>query len=353
MKKTYRVTLTALGPIFIGSGEKLKKYEYIFDKPKKVAHMIDHTKFTKYLLEKNLLDDFTSRVNSHFDLYDYLVNKKGIVFMPLVKYSVPVAQFRTEVKNRFGKPISSPPMNDLNTFVKDAFGRPYIPGSSLKGALRTAILNDLKEDTKENEVFAHLQVSDSETIDLENLKVYQKVDYSKTAKPLPLYRECLKPNTEITFTVSFDDEYLTLKKIQNALHKTYQHYYIKWLKGGKVGETLLKGVYDSHADELKKNTFALDQPSQNQGEIIYIGGGAGLVSKTLHYKSKNRDQARNDSFDILKQQFRATYGKMRSVPDNVPVALKLAVETKTFNGRVTGKHYLEMGKARIKFEELK
>lgn len=40
-------------------------------------------------------------------------------------------------------------MNDLNTFVKDAFGRPYIPGSSLKGALRTAILNDLKEDTKE------------------------------------------------------------------------------------------------------------------------------------------------------------------------------------------------------------
>ncbi len=44
---------------------------------------------------------------------------------------------------------------------------------------------------------------------------------------------------------------------------------------------------------------------------------------------------------------------MRSVPDNVPVALKLAVETKTFNGRVTGKHYLEMGKARIKFEELK
>ncbi|MFZ2695471.1 MAG: hypothetical protein WAX61_05990, partial [Lactococcus raffinolactis] len=114
-----------------------------------------------------------------------------------------------------------------------------------------------------------------------------------------------------------------------------------------------KGVYDSHADELKKNTFALDQPSQNQGEIIYIGGGAGFVSKTLHYKSKNRDQARNDSFDILKQQFRATYGKMRSVPDNVPVALKLAVETKTFNGRVTGKHYLEMGKARIKFEELK
>lgn len=167
-------------------------------------------------------------------------------------------------------------MNDLNTFVKDAFGRPYIPGSSLKGALRTAILNDLKEDTKENEVFAHLQVLDSETIDLENLKVYQKVDYSKTAKPLPLYRECLKPNTEITFTVSFDDKYLTLKKIQNALHKTYQNYYIKWLKG----------VYDSHADELKKNTFALDQPSQNQGEIIYIGGGAGFVSKTLHYKSK-------------------------------------------------------------------
>ena len=96
----------------------------------------------------------------------------------------------------------------------------------------------------------------------------------------------------------------------------------------------------------------MDQPSQNQGEIIYIGGGAGFVSKTLHYKSKNRDQARNDSFEIL-QQFSETYSKMRSVPDNVPVALKLAVETKTFNGRVTGKHYLEMGKARIKFEELK
>lgn len=355
MKKTYRVTLTAIGPIFVGSGEKLKKYEYIFDRQKQLAHIINQSQFTKHLLEKNLLDDFVSRVNPSFDLYDYFRNKKGIDFKPFIKYSVPVTQFKTQEKDKRGRPITSTPMNDLITCVKDAYGRPYIPGSSLKGALRTSILNSFQEDNKDNELFKYLQVSDSEPVDSDALKIYQKVDYAKVAKPLPLYRECFKPETKLVFRVSFDDKHLTLEKIQQGIHTTYQHYYIKWLKGGKVGDQVVKGIYDSHPDALKKNSFPLDLPSQHKGEIIYIGGGAGYVSKTLHYKTKSRNQARQDIFDQFSGRGRGSfpiYRKMGSIPDNVPVALKLVVESKSFNGRETGQKYLEMGKAKIKFEEL-
>ncbi|WP_413770067.1 type III-A CRISPR-associated RAMP protein Csm5, partial [Vibrio vulnificus] len=47
-------------------------------------------------------------------------------------YRIKETKYETEVKGK---------LNNIVTFIKDAYGNPYIPGSSLKGAIRTILVN--------------------------------------------------------------------------------------------------------------------------------------------------------------------------------------------------------------------
>ena len=63
-------------------------------------------------------------------------------------------------------------------------------------------------------------------------------------------------------------------------------------------------------------------PEVKGQNILYLGGGVGFSSKTTHYQTKSHEQAKHDTFEILRKRFRGTYGKMKRIPQNVPVALK-------------------------------
>ena len=147
---------------------------------------------------------------------------------------------------------------EIDAFVKDAYGLPYVPGSSVKGMFRTAllvweiqkkpeafwqicqeiqmsaprkakrkdylsretqkleqqILYTLSRDEKKlssavNDCLAGLHVGDSESISTDQLTLSQKIDYTLDGKqkPLPLLRESLIPGTEICFPLSIDTLY--------------------------------------------------------------------------------------------------------------------------------------------------
>lgn len=113
--------------------------------------------------------------------------------------------------------------------------KPYIPGSSIKGAIRTAILwkylkdnnkkvRNLKELKKaENEIFGStpyndimkfLIVCDSQPVSLSNLAVYRSEVLSETTengkltmqpKSFRIYTESLKPNTVLEWNIKVKD----------------------------------------------------------------------------------------------------------------------------------------------------
>ncbi|MEJ7235613.1 type III-A CRISPR-associated RAMP protein Csm5, partial [Staphylococcus epidermidis] len=58
-----------------------------------------------------------------------------------------------------------------------------------------------------------------------------------------------------------------------------------------------------------------------------------------------RKQAKQDSFEILTKKFRGTYGKMKEIPSNVPVALKGT----TNQSRHTS---YKQGMCKVSFQEL-
>ena len=202
----------------------------------------------------------------------------------------------------------------IMTCVKDAYGNPYIPGSSLKGALRTIlaaakILDDedlranirqdltqnlpvsqsrnrylaataanaevkifrtlKREETKAsdavNDTLQGLIVGDSAPItDRQALTLAQKIDRHTDGreKSLNLLREALRPGTKIEFPLTIDESRcpFSVGDILEAAYKFTEQYNDNFL-------TKFKGLDRIRADVPQ----------------ILLGGGAGFVSKTLVY----------------------------------------------------------------------
>jgi len=321
MKKTYKVTLKTLAPVFIGGGETLRKNQYVYDNNTGTAIIIDERKLTQWLVENDKLNIFIKDISS---------NKNNRLKEALKSYGLDnfnrIAKYKLKVNGM------SKHMNDLNLFVRDGANEAYIPGSSIKGALRTCLLKAFEEDTRHN-VFG-ISVGDSTPLSNENLAVYQKIDFSKNApKGLSLYRECVKPNTKVTFILTLEENIACIDKLQDSIQSTYKAYHEKWALPFVTARTT----------DLSKYSFFHNYDDFNQDRsLIYLGGGAGFVSKTLHYKVKDRETAKHDVLKILVNKF-PVYRKIKGVPNHVPMALKLAIEDNKL---------FELGKCELFFEEI-
>lgn len=57
--------------------------------------------------------------------------------------------------------------------VRDGQNKVYLPGSSIKGAIKTALVSKYNNE-KNTDVYSKIKVSDSEPIDERHLAIYQK-----------------------------------------------------------------------------------------------------------------------------------------------------------------------------------
>ena len=252
--KRYRLTLTVEGLVHIGDGGKYGKKDYFLTKQGTIAILnapsfvskLDHDQLNEYC-------EFLKK-DSRTGLQEYL-RRKGLdaVARGARLYTLDA---RRDSYQYF----------DIWRFVKDAHGCPYVPGSSIKGMLRTAILisliardretyeklydrgevlkkrqrtdGDIQRkafwvgqldkdgDSAVNDVLRYLSVSDSDPLSVDDLvlakkydKFSQKDDGRRKRKPrktsdkeayyqgneLNIYRECLRPGTTIRTTLTVDE----------------------------------------------------------------------------------------------------------------------------------------------------
>lgn len=304
--RQYLFTIKTLSPVFIGSGKKVGKKEYLFNRRKNSVTFLNMWKFFQGLDARGLLpayQDYMLKENWS-DLYQFLKDQ-GIgaqEYEEWADYTINVAD--ADLTNKRNK--------EIMTFTKDPYGQPYVPGSSLKGAFRTIFQNAwLLEHPEEAEAIASeirnarpeknkkrymkdvdkhmgekafhrmlfeeseisdirndsmrgVVVSDSDPLPKENLGIFQKVDLSLAGeeRPLPLLRECLLPGTTIQFTVTVDSQICDYKgkDFINAINAFYKHYQSQFLSKFRAAPKLAGNA----------STF-------------FLGGGAGYVSKTNTY----------------------------------------------------------------------
>lgn len=305
--KTYKLLLKVKGPVFIGSGKDISKKEYIY-RPKKEVQILNIEKLYSLCEKKHIEKDYMDFLMKNYkDSLGQWLEKKRIreaEIAPCIRYRLPNQDAQLER----GKTLQ------IMEFVKDPYGQPYVPGSSIKGMLRTILLaSDMLDHpqkyqtcreniTREifgrqegrtnrrtvlsraikdaetirfhtlersenrndavNDFMSGLIISDSKPLNISDLTLCQKIERHADGKEtkLNLLRECLKPETVIECDLTIDTDIckVTVEDLQHAIEVF-----------GKLYESCFLSKY-GFMDKLMNGD-------------VYLGGGAGFVSKTIVY----------------------------------------------------------------------
>ena len=148
--KTHKVALTPLSPIHIGCGEDFEPTNYVIDAEQKLLYGFDPSRAA---LPEDVIKNLESCCVSSKPLArlhrDFFLGQYKKKFTELANVLVAVT-------SEVGKEYTSRLNGDFNQFiierhVHQAYGKqlPYIPGSALKGVMRTGLLNKLMDDAVE------------------------------------------------------------------------------------------------------------------------------------------------------------------------------------------------------------
>ncbi len=195
--KTYRLALTPLSPIHIGCGEDFEPTNYVIDDG--VLYGFDPSRAVLTDLQKGKLMDAANKASLLAIQRFFKDNAKS--FMAQADVLIPVSKGVAEVYDRsVGRATNieasgNQVFNRLfieRTIHTGRLSQPYIPGSSLKGAIRTAMLDALNREQRvmrNEDVESRLFKGDFGTSPLRLLKV---------ADLMPVY----EPARRILFAVN-------------------------------------------------------------------------------------------------------------------------------------------------------
>jgi len=140
-KAEFKITIKS--PIHIGGVEqKITRFEFI--PYGSYIYPVSENRLSLFLQKNNLISDYCAeveRIGHRFNLADFLRDKR--------------IQLTAEVLENLssGKKIklmgAFENIQFYKPFIRDGFGNPYIPGTSIKGVFRTAILYNLLKHFKE------------------------------------------------------------------------------------------------------------------------------------------------------------------------------------------------------------
>ena len=300
----YTLTLTTKAPVFVGSGVVYGKMDYIFDAVRKTVSFIDQTQFFQLLIDRDLIDKYES----------FILNKRSTENKRPTENEHPTDTIQYFLKNICkldAKTINSLIVNrvsaadaldenhslqKIQAFIRRADGRAYIPGSSLKGCLRTVLLTNMllrdsnkvypinikkleskylhtlqitkKQPDMVNSVMRGISISDSEPIDEKNMILASKIDSFPDGfkNRINVVRQCVAPETKITFRLTLDQNILSganiLTELREAI-RAFDAFYIR--------------EYNSY--------FAIKKEFEDlfRDDFIVLGGGSGFFAKNLIY----------------------------------------------------------------------
>lgn len=264
----FEFTLTTLAPVHIGEGKTITTKEFLYEEGEERGYY--------YFPDMPTLYNQVCKIGFQKQFEQYLLGKGERDLRGFFKdHQIKEKQFGGyRVKETGYESKDRGKLNNIDAFIKDTYGNPYIPGSSLKGALRTILVNrhfhtdKVKWGASKNgvdDIFNEIRVSDSEPIPFERLLICQKWDVNVKKgipNPLPVFREALTPFTRVKFTITTTT--------------ARAHYLISGL------EDMAKQFYESNYYPRFLKVFPSKYLQPNYRAPLYLGAGSGLWSKVDH-----------------------------------------------------------------------
>ena len=331
--KTFKCKLTVVTPLFINGGDFAEHWqvEYFFKDGRAYLISLEKllTAYLKYTHKsiregieffKRLLKTENGKVNE--TLYNQLYTdnfKEYILSNHYYDYSVDLSNEQTLRKQRLS----------IKGFIKTK-GEPFVPGSSIKGAIRTAVLNKIinaneiyniyynSHGYKENELNKFLNKKLNERVGTAEIDKFSKIAISdfmgasnkdliirsvagKVKKSSVFAAEFLKPGTELRGMISFDENYFSKEKLIGVSNDFSQRYI---------------ELVNHH---FKKN---FNYNINNNSMFLFLGAINGWFAKTVNKIYEDR------RFVHLVRGL--GLGNKRNKPESFPVSLGLV------NGNLVG-----------------
>lgn len=356
------VKLTILSPLHIGSGEKIGQKEFILDAQNECVMIPDVPTMIDFFMRncrKNTLEMYERFVlGGRGDLSQFFYDQ----------------QLRAEPDSPFIRRTDSlePGIGTINTlglFHCNAEGDAYIPGSSIKGALRTAFIagkneeekakyragfkteletnsrrnscvedalrvlraNDKRRQDAVNDLFRGVHISDCAPFESEDTMTVCRrhwIGEDGTQKAglrgSPVYQECVRPGVTTQFYLTLDgticDPDAFLRKMTESL--------IAWnalCVAGYEGNFCGAGFADVET---------------KPGYPMVLGSGTGFQRKSLVYAMFDQNEAFRLANGVLGKQFGRTY-KPRADSRSAPYMMK---------GAYYNRALYRMGMCRVEFQ---
>ena len=345
--ETAKMCLKVVTPINISDGIVLGAKDYLYDSSRQKVFFLNLHQWHMFIYKHMLLEKYESYLANFRDKQSLLewLQMQGYDIDDVRTVITSEAQATVNLMDNEKKKT----LNDINRHIQQPEGSLYVPGSSIKGVFRTAILYSLlqkRQDIKvkywrqiqekissnyfkpyrdfnklisdlENE-FLHtlrlvdgnirsnnavcsamrgLQVSDTYASRNMQTAILQKVDggfdkFGKASpKKLPIFRECMLPKAELFFDV----------KIEKAVMSTI---------GINTVDDLLKATHSFFAavTDLLQQAFEKEYQEAFQGVAagnMFLGGNTGFLSKTLlAMLAPDKDTAKNTIKVLLDKSFK-------------------------------------------------
>lgn len=326
---SYTVKLDVLTPVHVGSGDTVNALGYLREHD--VLHVVDPDRWTGWLEQQDRAGKFMGWMERVLQITDRQ-QKRQVSLTRFVREELQradiaslagrVARYSLKMEE-CGEPDA---LRGFKTHIRDAWGRAYLPGSSLKGAIRTALLEDmLQEDDRleqaliqplrevpptgdrralrrdlrrvwedmEQELLRGGQkkanfdllrfvlVSDSEPLPHEQVSL-RKVRSEGTGRPTDTWIEALRPGASTRFTLSLvPDAPLELLKLGDDLRE-----YLLW-------ETLMEVLYQRaerrlarelqypYPSAVRNRLQELRTRNRPDAPLLCVGWGQGCLGTTV------------------------------------------------------------------------
>ena len=345
--ETAKMCLKVVTPINIADGIVLGAKDYLYDSRRQKVFFLNLHQWHMFIYKHMLLEKYESY------LANFRVKQSLLEWLRMQGYDID--DVRTVITSEAQATVNlmdnekKKTLNDINRHIQQPDGSLYVPGSSIKGVFRTAILYSLlqkRQDIKvkywrqiqekissnyfkpyrdfnklisdlENELLHTLRLVDgdihsnnavysamrglqvSDTYASRNMQtaILQKVDggfdkFGKASpKKLPIFRECMLPKAELFFDV----------KIEKAVMSTI---------GINTVNDLLNATHSFFAavTDLLQQAFEKEYQEAFQGVAagnMFLGGNTGFLSKTLlAMLAPDKDTAKNTIKVLLDKSFK-------------------------------------------------
>lgn len=343
----HTLTLETVSPIHIGAGGPELRREMDFAVIGGYIYMLNTPAVLNEILPADPLHDLYQTIFTTAKISDYLT-------LEMLEQKPELYLYRIKGDSR---------LQQLRPLIKTVYGRAYIPGSSLKGALRTAWLreqfatqhhevnlNDLNDRREwafqpeearmlspeapraamrpNYDLFRAVQVTDSQPFDDDAIRLYNAVVFPAGPKGIPIDLEGIKPRVTTQVRLKLDDYILhdNAKKFgadkanfnADMLLQAWKHQGEERIRQELVFWTGRQGGEQVLAVYLAMQQAAAAAPAN----IFYIetGWGTGWNSKTMGYTIKRA------TLEQIMTRFQLSRSSNPNA-DNFPKTRRAAIDT--------------------------